>query len=65
MCPGGNVPNALFCTKDVVIEKKSDLRFYTEDHAERVKRARTYCDLCADFRPRSDEYYTYNDDPCR
>lgn len=65
MCPGGNVPNALFCTKDVVIEKKSDLRFYTEDHAERVKRARTYCDLCADFRPRSDEYYTCNDDPCR
>ena len=31
MCPVGNKPGELFCTKDVSITQKSDLFFYTEN----------------------------------
>jgi len=60
LCPVGNVNNELFCLKDVVTQQKSDLYYYTEDESERKKRTRQYCHLCEDFRPQSEEYYTYN-----
>lgn len=63
MCPVGNKPDELFCTKNIIISQKSDLYFYTEDEAERNKRSRHYCDVCADYQPKSEEYYTYNDFP--
>ena len=63
MCPVGDKPGELFCTKDVIIAKKSDLYFYTEDKVQRMKRARRYCDICADYQPQSDAYFTYNDFP--
>ena len=28
-----------------------------------MKRARRYCDICADYQPQSDAYFTYNDFP--
>lgn len=59
LCPVGNVPNELFCTKDVSITQKSDLYFYTEDEEERSKRSRQYCDLCEAYRPLSEDIYTY------
>lgn len=61
LCPVGNEENELFCTKDVAITQKSDLYFYTEDRGEREKRSRQYCNLCGDFRPQSEDFYTYND----
>ena len=61
LCPVGNAENEVFCTKDVAITQKSDLFFYTEDDTERTKRVRQYCDLCEDYQPQTDEYYTYND----
>lgn len=61
LCPVGNAENEVFCTKDVVITQKSDLYFYTEDEGERRKRAKQSCDLCEDYEPQTDEYYTYND----
>lgn len=61
LCPTGNEENELFCTKDVTINQKSDLYFYTEDRGEREKRSRQYCSVCEDFRPQSEDFYTYND----
>lgn len=61
LCPVGNPPNEVFCTKDVLITQKSDLYFYTEDDIEREKRSRQSCTLCEDYQPQTDDYYTYND----
>lgn len=61
MCPVGNKPGELFCTKDVTITQKSDLFFYTEDETERAKRSRDYTNVCEDYQAQTNEYYTYND----
>lgn len=61
MCPSGNCPDELFCTKDVVITQKSDLFFYTEDKAERDKRLRKYTDVCESFELQSENCFIYND----
>ena len=61
MCPVGNQPDELFCTKDVSITQKSDLHFFTEDDAERTRRIRQYTDLCDDYVHQSDDHFTYND----
>lgn len=61
MCPVGNQPNQLFCTKDVCITQKSDLFFYTEDETECAKRAKKYTDICDSYQPQNNEDYTYND----
>lgn len=63
MCPVGNKRGELFCTKDVTINQKSDLFFYTEDETERTKRSKHYTNICKDYQPQSDDYYTYNDFP--
>lgn len=61
MCPVGNKPGELFCTKDVTITQKSDLFFYTENESERAKRSRNYADICENYQEQINEYYTYND----
>ncbi len=61
LCPVGDVVNEVYCTKDVLIAQKSDLYLYTEDNIEREKRVRKYCDLCTDYQPQTDSFYTYND----
>ena len=61
LCPVGNCPNEVFCTKDIVINKKSDLFFYTENDHERETRSRKYCFICNDFERQNDNFYTYND----
>ena len=61
MCPVGNKPDELFCTKDVLITQKSDLYFYTEDETEREKRSRGYTCICGEYQPQTENYYTYND----
>ncbi len=61
MCPVGNVPGELFCTKDVVITQKSDLFFYTEDEFERANRSRDCTNICENYQEQTNEYFTYND----
>lgn len=61
MCPAGNWPGEIFCTKEVEITQKSDLFFYTVDDAEREKRIHECTDICDKYCKQSDEYYTYND----
>ncbi len=64
LCPVGNAPNEVFCTKDVQILPKSDLSdlyFYTEDEEQRRIRSRQSCASCEDYQPQTDDYYTYND----
>ncbi|MBO7151075.1 MAG: hypothetical protein J6V82_04915, partial [Clostridia bacterium] len=61
MCPVGQKPDELFCTKDVCIKEKSDLYFYTEDSAQREKRLRTYTDVCKEYQNQTSECFTYND----
>ena len=61
MCPVGNAPGELFCTKDVIITQKSDLFFYTEDDTERTSRSRDCTNVCEKYEEQSKDYYTYND----
>lgn len=61
LCPTGNEPNELCCTKDVAITQKRDLFFYTEDRFERQNRAKQCCHVCADYQQQGETYYTYND----
>ena len=58
-CPIGDIDNEIFCVNDFEPKCKSDLYFVTEDSAERKKRSRTLFDLCEEFQPCSDDYYTY------
>ena len=61
LCPVGNAPDEVFCTKDAAITRKSDLYFYTENPSEREKRARHACAVCGDYQPQSESYYIYTD----
>lgn len=63
MCPAGDEPGELFCTRDVRITQKNDLYFYTEDATEREKRRRQYTSICEAYQKQSDACYTYNDYP--
>ena len=57
--PVGDQDNEIFCVNDFEPKCKSDLYFVTEDSAERKKRSRTLFDVCKDYQPCSDDYYTY------
>ncbi|MCR5635604.1 MAG: hypothetical protein K6F76_00270 [Clostridiales bacterium] len=61
LCPVGNYPNELYCTKDVSINCKSDLYFYTENEGECKKRSRQFTDYCDDFKKQEESVFTYND----
>ncbi len=58
-CPTGDKDNEIFCVNDFEPKCKADLYFVTEDSAERKKRSRTLFDICEDYQPCSDDYYTY------
>lgn len=63
MCPYGNTPGNLFCTKDLTIASKEAvccLFDYSKDSDIR-KRLRNCADSCDDFECQSWDYYTYND----
>lgn len=64
LCPSGNNPDEVFCTKDVTIKEKRDLFFYTEDPAERSKRCRKFFHTCENWQLQSEESYTHNDYHC-
>ena len=61
LCPTGNNPNEVFCTKDAAIAEKRDLFFYTEDPEQRTRRARTFFHSCESWQEQTEECYTYSD----
>lgn len=64
MCPFGNKPNELFCTKGIEITTKNDLCNWfntSENNAEIEKRSRKYANACEDYIHQSINHYTYSD----
>ena len=58
-CPLGDQDNEIFCVNDFRPKCKSDLFFIYEDMKERKNRSRTLFDVCKEFQPCRDDYYTY------
>lgn len=63
MCPFGNKPDEVFCTKDLSIASKEDLcdLFSTECTDGIAKRSRRYANTCEDYQHQSSDFYTYSD----
>ena len=61
MCPYGNIPNQLFCTKQLLITGKEDICHLFDQSRPHSERAVSSLDYCGDFAPQSDDHYTYND----
>lgn len=63
MCPYGNNPGEVFCTKDLVVSSKGDMcnLFDTESNDEIENRSRNYADTCEDYKHQSSDFYTYSD----
>lgn len=60
MCPFGNKPNELFCTKNLTVNNKMDVcdLFSNPEFGEN---AVPYCGYCNDFAYQNENVYTYND----
>ena len=63
MCPFGNKPGEVFCTKDLLIASKEDMcnLFSAQDIAKAEERTRSYTDACEKYRHQSFDVYTYSD----
>lgn len=63
MCPFGNKPGEIFCTKDLVVSSKEDMcnLFGTESNDVIANRSRNYADTCENYKHQSSDFYTYND----
>lgn len=63
MCPFGNKPGEVFCTKDFVVSSKEDMcnLFGTESNDVIENRSRNYADTCENYKHQSADFYTYND----
>ena len=64
MCPYGNPPGEVFCTKGTTISSKDDMISYIDNNPEWHEQNRFYTDVCDDFEEQTDDYYTYNDYLC-
>ena len=58
-CPFGDEDNEIFCVNDLQPKCKSDLFFICDNSEERNKRKRTLFDVCEDFKPCCNDFYTY------
>ncbi len=64
MCPYGNKPGEVFCTKDLIITSKEDMcRLFDSEKAidDMKKRSRFCANNCEDYQQQSRDNYTYND----
>ncbi len=60
MCPFSNYAEEIFCTKDLVISSKNDVcGLFGDSYPEHL--VMKYTDACQDYKPQSNEHYTYND----
>ncbi len=60
MCPFGNKPNELFCTKNIAVNNKTDVCDLFSNH-DFFENAVSYCDYCDNFAYQNENVYTYND----
>ena len=60
MCPFGNKPNELFCTKNITANNKIDVCDLFSN-PEFIKNSVSYCDYCDKFAYQNENVYTYND----
>ena len=62
MCPFGNKPDLLRCTKDITIKSKNDLiSVFDSKSCEYAKRDVSSFGYCDSFANQNDAFYTYND----
>lgn len=61
MCPYGNTPDQLFCTKDIRITSKGDMCDLFDKTNPFEQRAVALFGYCEDFVCQSNDCYTYND----
>jgi len=63
MCPYGNEPGKLFCTKDFIVNSKEDMcnLFANHEKSNIFDKAKNVVDSCDDYITQSNDYYTYND----
>lgn len=63
MCPYGNKPGEVFCTKDLLINSKEDMcnLFDNSKEYEIENRSKNYTDNCSYYQPQSWNDFTYND----
>lgn len=63
MCPFGNEPGELFCTKDLVVNSKEDMcnLFSNYETSGIYEKAKNVADSCDAYCPQSKDYFTYND----
>ncbi len=63
MCPYGNEPGKLFCTKDLIVNSKDDMcNIFDNSETNGIyEREKFVADNCDEYIPQSSDYYTYND----
>ena len=63
MCPYGNEPGKLFCTKGLIVGSKEDMcnLFDDQENSKIFDRIKSVADSCNEYTPQSNDYYTYND----
>ena len=61
LCPVGNVPDEIFCTKDDPVFCKTDLIRQIETESGRIKLLRRYTDHCEGFERQTENAFTYSD----
>ena len=61
MCPYGDEPYRVYCTKQLIIAEKLDIIKHIEHNDITSQNVREYSDLCDDYCMQSPETYTYTD----
>lgn len=62
LCPFGNEPGRVYCTKDCEINSKEDMiNLFSEEEEKILNRLRKYTHICEAFCHQSEDFYTYND----
>ena len=63
MCPYGNKPGEIFCTKGFIIRSKDDMcNWFDSCEIDKApERTKNVADSCKDFQPQDKDYYTYSD----
>lgn len=63
MCPYGNEPGKLICTRNLIINTKEDMRNLFDNHETYMidEKTKNVTDSCDGYSPQSKDYYTYND----
>lgn len=61
MCPFGNEPRELYCTKKIKLDNKNQLaELFNENKINQENKV--YCDYyCSDYKEQNNSIYTYND----